>query len=290
VFDRVTGKPVWPFEEKPVEKGTVPGEWYSPTQPIPSKPKAYARNGVTVDNLIDFTPELRSQALQAIEGYKMGPIFTPPVMKTDKELGTLTTGTSFGGTNWPGGSYDPETHIFYVQASNSSIRVMSLGKPKPGTTDMDYVEGYGGRAKLNAQGLPLIKPPYGTITAINLDTGEFVWQIAHGETPDLVRDSPALKGLTIPRTGQAGPVGTLVTKTLVICGDPLVTTIPGRGHGAILHAYDKATGKEVGAVFMPSQQSGSPMTYMLNGKQYIVLAIGGGDYTSAYIAFRLPNK
>ncbi|MGA2719971.1 MAG: pyrroloquinoline quinone-dependent dehydrogenase [Candidatus Acidiferrales bacterium] len=289
VLDRVTGKPVWPFEEKPVEKGAVPGEWYSPTQPMPTRPKAYARNGVTVDDLIDFTPELRNAALQAIERYKMGPIFTPPVVNSETQLGTLTLGTSFGGTNWPGGSYDPETHIFYVQACNSCLRIMSLFKPKPGASDMNYVEGHGGREDIDAQGLPVIKPPYGTITAINLDTGEFVWQVPHGETPDVVRDSPALKGLTIPRTGQAGHAGTLVTKTLVISGDPLATTIPSHGRGAILHAYDKATGKEVGAVYMPAPQSGTPMTYMLGGRQYIVLAIGGGTFSGEYIAFRLPK-
>ena len=136
----------------------------------------------------------------------------------------------------------------------------------------------------------MFKPPYGTITAINLDTGEFAWQIAHGETPDVVRNSPALKGLTIPRTGQEGRAGTVVTKTLVISGDPIFTTIPSHGRGAMLHAYDKTTGNEVGAVYMPAPQSGSPMTYMLNGTQYIVVAISGGTYAGEYIAFRLPKN
>jgi quinoprotein glucose dehydrogenase len=290
VFDRVTGKPVWPFEEKPVEKGTVPGEWYSPTQPMPAKPKAYARNGVTADDLIDFTPELREQALQATERYKLGPIFTPPVVNTGSQLGTITLGTSFGATNWPGGSYDPETHIFYVQACNSCIRIMSLFKSKPEATDMNYVEGHGGREDVDVQGLPLIKPPYGTITAINLDSGEFVWQVAHGETPDVVRNSPVLKGLAIPRTGQPGHVGTLVTRTLVISGDSFFTTVPPRGREAMLRAYDKATGREVGAVSMPAPQTGSPMTYMLNGTQYIVIAVGGGTYSGEYVAFRLPKN
>ncbi len=290
VFDRVTGKPVWPFEEKPVERGAVPGEWYSPTQPMPTKPKAYARNGVTVDDLIDFTPDLREQALQVAEHYKIGPIFTPPVVYSSSQLGTITLGTSFGATNWPGGSYDPETHIFYVQACNSCIRIISLFKGKSEATDMNYVEGHGGREDVDVQGLPLIKPPYGTITAINLDTGEFVWQVAHGETPDFVRNSPVLNGIAIPRTGQAGHVGTLVTKTLVISGDSFATTIPSRERGAMLRAYDKATGREVGAVYMPAPQSGSPMTYMLNGQQYIVVAVSGGTYAGEYIAFRLPKN
>jgi quinoprotein glucose dehydrogenase len=143
---------------------------------------------------------------------------------------------------------------------------------------------------MSVQGLPLIKPPYGTITAINLDTGELVWQVAHGETPDAVRNSPVLKGQTIPRTGQASTVGTLVTKTLVISGDPLVTTIPSHGRGALLHAYDKATGKEVGAVYMPAPQSGTPMTYMLAGKQYIVVAVSGIGVPGEYLAYRLPSQ
>jgi quinoprotein glucose dehydrogenase len=138
-------------------------------------------------------------------------------------------------------------------------------------------------------GLPLIKPPYGTISAINLDRGEIAWQVAHGETPDAVRNSAALKGIDVPRTGQSSSVGTLVTKSLVIAGDPQVTTTPNRPRGAMLRAYDKVTGKEVGAVFMPAAQSGSPMTYMVNGKQYIVVAISGGAYSGEYLAFRLPD-
>jgi quinoprotein glucose dehydrogenase len=291
VFDRVTGKPVWPIEEQPVEKGTAPGEWYSPTQPIPTKPKAYARTGVSVDDFIDFTPALRNQALQATERYKIGPRFTPPVVDTDSQHGTLTLGTGGGGTNWPGGSYDPETHTFYVEACNACLMVIGLVKPKPGTSDLNYLWGSpDGDDDLRIRGMPLFKPPYGTITAINMDTGEFVWQIAHGETLDAVRDNPALKGLTIPRTGQPLHAGTLITKTLVISGDPIATTVPPHGRGAILHAYDKMTGKEVGAVFLPAPQTGSPMTYMLNGRQYIVLAVSGGTFSGEYIAFRLPNQ
>ncbi len=289
VFDRVTGKPVWPIEEQPVEKGTAPGEWYSPTQPIPTKPKAYARTGVSVDDFIDFTPALRNQALQATERYKLGPRFTPPVVDTDSQHGTLTLGTGGGGTNWPGGSYDPETHTFYVEACNACLMVIGLIKPKPGTSDLNYLWGSpDGDDDLRIQGMPLFKPPYGTITAINMDTGDFIWQIAHGETLDAVRDNPALKGLTIPRTGQPLHAGTLITKTLVISGDPIATTVPSHGRGAILHAYDKMTGKEVGAVFLPAPQTGSPMTYMLNGRQYIVLAVSGGTFSGEYIAFRLP--
>lgn len=319
VFDRVTGEPIWPIIERPVEKGDVPGEWYSPTQPIPTRPPAYARNGVSVDDLIDFTPELRTEALKIVSKYKLGPIYTPPVVsKTEGPLATLTVATAAGGTNWPGGAYDPETHTAYLFACNACITPIGLVPPPEGYSDLRYVAGIagepfrvrtgpgeyagadappppqrpagGGGGGLSVQGLPLLKPPYGTLTAISLDTGEIIWQIPHGETPDVVRNHPALKGLDIPRTGQAVyTVGPLVTKTLVIAGDGQFTTTPTRPRGAMLRAYDKMTGKEVGAVYMPAPQSGSPMTYMHNGKQYIVVAISGGSYSGEYIAFRLPD-
>lgn len=312
VFDRVTGDPVWPIEERPAPKGDVPGEWYSPTQPFPTKPPAYDRNGVTLDDLIDFTPELREEALKVVARYKIGPMFTPPVVsKLEGPLATLTLGTSTGGTNWPGGSYDPETHILYV-SSTRQMTSQGLVAPPPGLSTMNYVQGLattgartsGGSgstaaptvsasaansAALDVRGLPLVKPPYGRISAIDMNKGEIVWQIAHGETPDNVRDHPSLKGLTIPRTGRNGSVGTLVTKTLVIAGESGFFTTPSGQRGAMLRAYDKATGRDVGAVFMPAPQSGSPMTYMLGGQQYIVVAISGGTYTGELLALRLPK-
>jgi quinoprotein glucose dehydrogenase len=319
VFDRVTGKPVWPIEEKAVEAGTVPGEWYSPTQPIPSKPPAYSRNGVSVEDLVDFTPEINARARAIVSKYHLGPVYTPPTeSKIDGPLGTLTVGTASGGTNWPGGSYDPETHTVYVFACTACAEPIGLVRAPKQISDMNYIAGTAGEevkilhgpgenagadspmprkkkagsgyVPLNVDGLPLLKPPYGTISAINLDRGEIVWQIAHGETPDVVRNYPALKGMNIPRTGQETyNVGTLVTKTLVIAGDGQVTTTTDHPRGAMLRAYDKKTGKEVGAVYMPAPQSGSPMTYMVNGKQYIVLAVSGGAYSGEYIAYSLPS-
>jgi quinoprotein glucose dehydrogenase len=321
VFDRVTGKPVWPIEERSVEVGNVPGEWYSKTQPIPTKPPAYSRNGVSTDDLIDFTPELRKQAEGIAARYHMGPVYTPPVTsKIEGPLATLTLGTANGGTNWPGGSYDPETHIVYTYACNACLEPIGLVPSPKEISDMNYVYGTAGKGvrmisaagtntsadapkpkksakasdewnEMTVDGLPLIKPPYGTISAINLDTGEIIWQIAHGETPDLVRNHPALKGLKIPRTGQETfGVATLVTKTLVVAGEGAATSTPEHPRGAMLRAYDKATGKEVGAVYMPAPESGSPMTYMLNGKQYIVIAVSGGNYSGEYIAFTLPSE
>jgi quinoprotein glucose dehydrogenase len=323
VFDRVTGQPIWPIEERPVPKGDVPGEWYSPTQPFPTKPPGYDNQGVSIDSLINFTPELRAEAEKLVSKYRIGPIFTPPsVSKADGTLGTIVSPGATGGTNWPGGSYDPETHTVYVFSQTAIALLGLVPSPDSKLSDMDYVQGTagvmprgsrpmgappaaapagrgttpgpagggeGGGPGLTVQGLPLLKPPYGRITAIDLDKGEFRWQIAHGETPDNIRNHPALKGLNIPRTGRPGILGELVTKTLVIAGEAGVFTTPSGARGAMLRAYDKATGKEVGAVYMPAPQSGSPMTYMLNGKQYIVVAISGGNYSGELVAFRLTS-
>ena len=294
VFDRVTGKPVWPIVEQPVEKGDVPGEWYSPTQPMPTKPAAYAKNGTSLDDLIDFTPDLHQQAVALASRYKLGPIFTPPVVsKADGPLATLARGPTNGGSNWPGGAYDPETHTVYIASSNAAAVLLGLVQPPPERSDMNWIGGSaapGGRGGLAVQGLSIFKPPYGTISAIDLDRGDIVWQVPHGETPDAVRTNEALKGMNIPRTGQPGfIVGTLVTKTLVIAGDAQVTSPPGRERGAMLRAYDKATGAEVGSVLLPAPVSGSPMTYSLDGRQYIVVAVSGGPYSGEYISLRLPG-
>ena len=329
VFDRITGQPIWPIEERPVPKGDVPKEWYSPTQPFPldahGKPFNYDSQGFVVDDLIDFTPELRSEAMQVVSMYKLGPVFTPPVVsKAEGPLATLYMGGGGGGTNWPGGSFDPETHILYVNSQKAPSQ-LGLVPPRPEShNDLAYIQGNarvgarpqgrpmgaapvapvpalvateppgppaegGGGAGLTVRGLPIMKPPYGQISAIDLNKGEIIWQIAHGETPEGVRNNPALKGLTIPRTGRAGVVGSLVTKTLLISGEAGFGPTPTGARGAMLRAYDKATGKEVGAVYIPAPQSGSPMTYMLNGKQYLVLAVSGSNYSGELIAFKLPS-
>jgi quinoprotein glucose dehydrogenase len=324
LFNRVTGAPIFPIEERPVAQSDVPGEKTSPTQPFPTRPPAYDYQGVEVQNLIDFTPELHAEALKIAARYKLGPIFTPPPVS--KREGPIGSFRSSGGTNWPGGSYDPETHIAYVPSFVAMPVLGLLPPPNKEFSDLPfvsanaltgvrYISGPGenvgadaaslaskaagtqvsstGDAATNSdatpQGLPLLKPPYGRLSAIDLDRGEILWQVAHGETPDSVRNHPALKGLTIPRTGQSGAVGALVTKTLVIMGDPLATTVAGRGRGAMLRAYDKTNGKEVGAVYMPAQQSGTLMTYAINGRQFIVVPISGGNYSGEYLAFALPR-
>jgi quinoprotein glucose dehydrogenase len=335
VFDRITGKPIWPIEERPVPQSDVPGEKTSPTQPFPTKPPAYSRQQVTDDDLIDFTPELKAKAREQMKAYKNGPMFNPGVVsKVEGPIAAMTIGTAGGGTNWPGGSFDPETNVAYLYACNSCLTPIGLIPPPPGfQTDVRYISGQagapfrvaeaagagsyadaptpaarggrgeaGGRGQAagrgNAQavrggttveGLPILKPPYSTISAISLSKGEILWQTPAGETPDAVRNHPALKGMNIPRTGQGGyNIGTLVTKTMVVAGDGQLTSID-HPRGAMLRAYDKNTGKELGAVWMPAPQSGSPMTYSVNGKQYIVVAVSGGTYSGEYLAFALPN-
>jgi glucose dehydrogenase len=342
VFDRITGKPVWPIEERPVPQTDVPGEKTSPTQPFPTKPPAYSRNQVMEGDLVDFTPDIKAQAVDVAKRYRLGPVFLPPlVSKAEGPLAALTAGTLSGGVNWPGSAYDPEMHVFFTHACNACIAPLGLVKPPPEFSDLDYVMGTagqtfrpivgggegeaadapkrptqptppptpptppaqppgtaaGGRGAAPAgggpfgatvQGLNIVKPPYGVVVAINLDKGELMWSTPHGDTPDNVRNHALLKGVNVPRTGQQGNVGVVVTKTLVIVGDPLVTTTSEHPRGGMLRAYDKQTGKEVGAVYMPAAQSGSPMTYMVDGKQYIVVAVSGGNYSGEYIAFTLP--
>jgi quinoprotein glucose dehydrogenase len=354
VFDRITGQPVWPIEEKPVPQSDVPGEKTSPTQPFPTKPPAYARQAVTVEELINYTPELRAQAQQLVSRYRLGPMFLPGVVsRTDGPVAALTIGTTGGGTNWPGASYDPELHTVFAQAANTGVAPIGLIEPPAGFSDIRYVAGTagqpfveregpgfgsaadspqrggalgrqaaeaatgaagggrggqaaapaagagragappagGGGGGLTVQGLPLLKPPYGVLNAINLDRGELTWQVPHGDTPDAVRNNPALRGMTIPKTGQQGSVGLLVTKTLVVLGDPQVTTTDTHPRGAMLRAYDKQTGREAGAIWMPAAQSGAPMTYKgADGKQYFVIAVSGGNYSGEYLAFSLPDS
>jgi quinoprotein glucose dehydrogenase len=222
-------------------------------------------------------------------------LFTPPVVSEwNGPLGTLMLPAITGGANWQGGSLDPETGILYI-FSNTDISSIGLVPPAADVSDMDFVRGVatgpnGEEApSLRVQDLPLVKPPYGRITAINLNQGEIAWQIAHGETPDNIRNHPALEGLDIPRTGRMGRIGTLVTSTLVIAGEGGFFTAPNGLRGAMLRAYDKATGEEVGEIYMPAPQTGSPMTYMLDGWQYVVVAISGGTYSGELVAYRLPE-
>jgi len=323
VLDRTNGKPVWPIPEKKVAKGNVPGEWYSPTQPFPSAPPPFAKQGISASDLIDWTPAIKARALEIASHYHLGALYDPPPLTSDKLFGALCVPGLQGGINWPGASYDPETHLLYCYAKNQlgvigamvtkdGKVVQSGGPPPPGSADPNGGT-FGGVASLKGggvplfryrpdglgdpitpgmisiEGIPIMKPPYGTITALDLGKGTLAWQIVHGETPDHIKNHRLLKGVTIPRTGQTGILGTLTTKTLVICGDcGLYTDETGR-KGARLRAYDKATGEQKGAVFMDKVQTGATMTYMHQGKQYLVCA-QGSSYGADLVAYCLPGE
>jgi quinoprotein glucose dehydrogenase len=308
VLDRETGEPIWPIEERPVPQSDVPGERTSPTQPFPTRPVPFDLQGISERDLIDLTPELKAQALEVAKRYKMGPLFTPPVLSSlDGPLATLQVPSDVGGGNWPGGSFDPETNRLYIH-SHTSVYLNSLVAATAQQSDMGYIGGQaraagteargggapggppgGARRGANVQGLPLVKPPYDRITAYDMNSGELLWQKAHSSTPDEIRNHPALRGLNLPRLGQPGRtfIGTLTTKTLLIAGEGGVHTNEGGRRVALLRAYDKRTGEDVGAVEMPDKQTGSPMTYVIDGKQFIVLAVSGAD-GAQIIAYALP--
>jgi quinoprotein glucose dehydrogenase len=281
VFDRTNGNPVWPMEERPVPASTVPGERAAPTQPFPTKPPAFDVQGIREEDLIDFTPELRAQALKAIAGYTYGALYTPPsVIEPNGNRGTLIAPGFGGGANWYSGAADPETGFVYVgSVTNPAVIGLNKNDPKATGLDSDYTMG-GGGPQLN--GLRLLKPPYGRITAYNMNKGEIAWQIPNGDTPPSVKEHPALKGLNIPKTGSPSQAGLLVTKTLLIAGE-------GPGGQAILHAYDKATGADIWQAPLPGPQVSLPMTYMHQGRQFIVVGVRGSAGSGAQlVAFAFP--
>jgi quinoprotein glucose dehydrogenase len=242
--------------------------------------------------LIEFTPALRAQAEEIVKNFKIGPIFTPPVVnRAGGPLATLLVAGGAGTANWPGGSFDPETGIMYV--SSQAVAYAFSVTPGGAGSDLTYITRHGpagASVRPTVQGLPLIKPPYGQISAIDLNSGDILWQVPHGETPDYIRNHPALTGITIPRTGRPGQASQLVTRTLVVAGEKGAFTLPDGRVGAMLRAYDKSSGREVGAVYMPAPQTGGPMTYMLGGRQYIVVAVGSERHGAEFIAFRVPTN
>ena len=348
VLNRETGQPIWPIEEKAVPQSEVPGEKTSATQPFPTRPAPFDRQGVSIDDLIDFTPQLRAEALEAIKNYKIGPLYTPAgLAKTGAPQGTLMLPSDVGGANWPGGSFDPETNRLYIHSHTTVFTLRNVpadlampgpnnmgGILRPATQPGEEEEGApgragggrggagrgpggpggpggfgggrgagrgpggfggpgGGRGGTNVEGLPLVKPPYDRITAYDMNTGDILWQKTHSSTPDEIKNNPALKGLDLPRLGQPGRtfIGVLATKTLIIAGEGGVHTNSKGEQVALLRAYDKTTGEDIPAeVNMPGKQTGSPMTYLYNGKQYIVVAVttngvnGGGEL----LAYALP--
>ena len=286
-FDRTNGKPVWPIVERPVKASDVPGEWTAPTQPFPTKPPAFDRQGITADDLIDFTPALRQQALQAIEGFRIGPIYTPPSLANapDKTKGTIVLPGFGGGANWESGAADPETGFVYV-GSHTSPTLAGLAQPDPNAENFvtsDYAMG-GGPGVPRIQGLPLMKPPYGRITAYDMNKGEIAWMIANGDTPPVIKNNPALAGVNIPRTGSDSRAVLLVTKTLLFAGEG------GTGQSSF-RALDKKTGATIWETNNPIGPVQSlPMTYLHNGRQYIVFASGnsGTQTPAALVAYWIP--
>lgn len=347
VFDRVTGAPVWPIEERKVPAGDTPGEWYSPTQPHPTKPAPYDHQGVQEKDLIDFTPELNAQAREMFNQYRNGPLFTPPSVRTETNFGTLQLPGNQGSALWQGAAWDPELNMLFVPSvSNMTVQALQPGGTR---SDMAYIGGAGGGGEapqggraagparqagassagragggagrgapagpaafnatpqfgrgatpelgpgvsrgpwgLGPQGLPLIKPPYGRITAYNMNTGDIAWQVANGDTYDWIKNHPALKGVTIPKTGRADEGGILVTKTLMFAGQGCGLFRAGSGGSEMFYAYDKATGGVVHEIALPGGTCGNPMTYSINGKQYIAVSVGSRTTTAEIVALALP--
>ena len=282
VFDHTNGHPVWPIEERAVPKSDVPGEVTSPTEPFPTKPPAFDLQGFSTNDLIDFTPALREQAIAAVRGYRLGPLFTPPslAMAPDGTRGTLMVPQFNGGSNWEGGAADPETGFVYVGTARNFSAVALA--PSNGQTTADYVGSASGPR--GPSGLPLLKPPYGQIVAYDMNKGDIAWAIANGDTPPAIKDNEALRGLQIPRTGSVSHAGLLVTKTLLFAGEGL-TGLP------FFRAHDKKTGEILWETRIPTggPQSGLPMTYMHGGRQYIVFAASSGDGGAAQlVAYALP--
>ena len=286
VFDRVTGRPVWPIEERAVPQSKVPGEKTSPTQPFPTKPPPFARQGVSVDDLIDFTPALRAEATAIAEPYSFGPLFTPPSeLGVDGKKGVFQLPSFVGGSDWNGGAFDPETGALYVPSIDAPIMSV-VAAPDPAKSDFRYFDptpGFPSRHVSGPQGLPLLEPPYGTITKIDLNKGTIDWSVPNGDGP---RDHPLLKALNLPPLGQPGRGSPLLTKSLLFVGEgsALVAVNPPGGGGNIFRAYDKGTGAVLWAMDLGAGTTGSPMTYAVNGRQYVVVAIGSASHAAELVA------
>ena len=328
-FDRVTGQPVWPIEERPVPRGKVPTEWYSPTQPYPTKPAAYDRQGIRESDVNDWTPEIKAEALRVLNLHKYSDnLFEPPIDRgQDGKFGMLMMPGNNGGTNWEGGAFDPETKIAYIFSSTEFNRRSLINDPA--RSNMNYIDGGGGGGRgagrgeggaegaaappgagraagpaaggrgraggagegappTNAFGLPIIKPPYGRVTAINMNTGDHVWMAPIGGTPENIKNHKMLQGVTIPRTGRPGRTGIMVTKTLLWAGErgPL-DTVNGQTV-SWFRSYDKATGEIVSEMQIPANVTNIPITYMSGGKQYIVIAVAAVGKPAELLALALP--
>ena len=277
VFDRVTGEPVWPIEERPVAKSDMPGEQTWPTQPFPTRPPAFSEQGVSLDDAFDLTPALRDAARAELAKYRLGPLYTPPSLQ-----GTIMRPGVIGGANWGGGAFDPESGMLYVKTSSNNPAILRLvepdrseANPRREEVDADYINRSPNATFMD--GLPLLKPPYGHLTAINLNRGEIAWRVPIGDTPS-IRNHPALKGVPLPaKLGAAGAPGAIVTAGgLVFVG----------GADVALNAVDAMTGETLWRFPFTTRTTGTPMTYKVDDKQYVVIAIGQSE-SAELVAFSL---
>lgn len=282
-FDRLTGEPIWPIVERPVPVGDVPNEWYAPTQPFPTRPAPFDRQGFTEEDMIDWTPEIKALALESVEGFRLSPsIYSPPSLQDapDGTRGLLSLPSSTGGSNWESSAFDPETGILYVP-SRTQLQVLALAKNPE--SDIDLSQGFGVRAP-RVQGLQIVKPPYGRITAIDMNSGDHLWMIANADTPDNIKNHPLLEGIDIPRTGIPTRAGVLLTKSLLFVAEGT----GGVGASPIFRAVNKETGDIIAEIDLPANQGGIPFTYEHAGKQYVAMFVTSGNSAAELIAYALP--
>lgn len=281
VFDRRTGEPLWPIVEKPVPQTDVPGEWTSPTQPFPLKPAPFDRQGVAKSDLIDYTPAIRRAVDELLENVRLGPLYTPPSVADadDGTRGTLSLPSSIGGANWEGGAYDPGTNLLFVPSQTMVVMMQLVNDPD--ASDIRYISGRPEPPRV--LGLPIAKPPWGRITAIDMTTGEHRWSVANADTPPDVLSNPALEGIELSRTGRPARSGIVVTDTLLFAGEGF------RGQ-PVFRAHDKTTGEIVAEISLPASQAGPPSTYRVNGRQFIVMTVGDGEAPAELIALALPRR
>ena len=306
VFDRVTGEPIWPIEERPVEQSDIPGEKTAPTQPFPTKPAPFELQGTGNDNLIDLTPELKAEAIKIASQYGQGPLFTP-LIKRDSggKIATLMMPNVRGGANWPSGALDAEEGVVYI-ASVTRMTALGLGRPDASRSDMDFIGIRGGPSyalprnadvppgtpannNLGPQGLPLAKTPWGRITAIDLNTGDHRWMVPNGEAADFIKQHPALQGVDLSGVGNSERATLMVTKTLLFAGVGAgLFNLDHAGGNPMFRILDKATGKLIHELELPTGTTGIPMTYMVNGRQFVVVAVGGRGQPAELVALAVP--